>query len=227
MKYFVILLSIVIFFGTAHADSDHDDDYRKFPLGNSYIYADNKHITNISLSWSESLPSGIITFDKKINSDINIMIPKNIPRMMNLDFGTSMAVFYPDTLVEQIMESETDCFYHLRIPVNNASEISIDSISLAAGRWEPVTIDKLECDRIYTDYSKTYELKSTSLDLKLPPLKQIKNGVDPWMVKCNEGLTLLLKPEEFTNAVCVTSETFEKLAQRGWAVRTPSDYQDW
>ena len=61
----------------------------------------------------------------------------------------------------------------------------------------------------------------------LSPLQQIKNGIEPWMVKCNDGLTLLLKPTEFTKPACVTDETFEKLSHRGWAVMASDDYQDW
>jgi len=60
----------------------------------------------------------------------------------------------------------------------------------------------------------------------ISPNLQAKIGVEPWMVKCNDGLTLLLKPTEFTKPACVTNETFENLSHRGWAVAV-SDYQDW
>ncbi len=59
------------------------------------------------------------------------------------------------------------------------------------------------------------------------PLLQTKIGVEPWMVKCNDGLDLLLTPAEFTRSICVTDETFEVLSDRGWAVIAPDDYQDW
>ncbi|MDH5463482.1 MAG: hypothetical protein OEW49_04155 [Nitrosopumilus sp.] len=61
----------------------------------------------------------------------------------------------------------------------------------------------------------------------LSPLKQIKNGVEPWMVKCNGDLTLLLKPAEFTESVCVTGDTHKELSHRGWGVIASDDYQDW
>ena len=212
MKYFVILLSVVVFLGTAYADPD--DEYRKFPLEDSYMYADHKHITDISLSWSESFPSGTVTFDEKIDADINIMIPKNIPRMMNLDFQTPLAVFYPDTSVELVIESETDCFYHLRIPISNTNEINIDTISLAAGRWESVAVNKLECNEIYAHYSETYGLKSTSVHLELPPLKQIKNGVEPLEIKCNRDMHLTQKYDG--SPACVNPATHLELIKRGW-----------
>lgn len=52
----------------------------------------------------------------------------------------------------------------------------------------------------------------------LSPLKQIKNGVEPWMVQCNDGLTLLLKPAEFTKPACVTDDTANKLIERHWSI---------
>ena len=61
----------------------------------------------------------------------------------------------------------------------------------------------------------------------LSPLKQIKNGVKPWMVQCNDGLTLLLKPTEFTKPACVTDETADKLPHRGWSIVLSEDeYSD-
>lgn len=52
----------------------------------------------------------------------------------------------------------------------------------------------------------------------ISPLMQTKIGVEPWMVQCNEGLSLLLKPMESTSAVCVTDSTYEELASRGWSL---------
>ena len=213
-RLLIIVLVFVGVFGTAYADSDPNDDYRKFPLGNSYMYADSKHITDISISWSESLPYGTITFDKRIDSDISIMIPKNIPRMMNLDFGTSMAVFYSDTSVEQIKETETDCFYHLRIHVNNEDEISIDTITVATGRWEPVTIDEPKCDGIYKHYSETYELKADTSFSNIPPLKQFKSGIPIDEIQCKDDLVLLQKYDD--SPACVYEKSILKLVQREW-----------
>jgi hypothetical protein len=60
------------------------------------------------------------------------------------------------------------------------------------------------------------------------PLKQIKNGIAPWAIQCNEGLTLLLKPVEFEKPVCVTDETADILSHRGWSeVLSEDEYSDW
>lgn len=49
-----------------------------------------------------------------------------------------------------------------------------------------------------------------------PPLKQMKSGIIPSDVTCNEGLELLMKNSN-GNAACVTKHTGEILLQRGWA----------
>lgn len=55
----------------------------------------------------------------------------------------------------------------------------------------------------------------------ISPLMQTKIGVESSMVQCNDDLTLMLKPTEFTKAVCVTMETREKLIQREWIDAAP------
>ena len=50
----------------------------------------------------------------------------------------------------------------------------------------------------------------------ISPSLQTKIGVDPWIVQCNDTLFLMLKPAEFSNAVCVTEHTMTKLTERGW-----------
>ena len=211
MKCFVILILIGFVTGPYLASeifadsSQKDDNYLKFTLDDFHIYADDKRIRDISLDWNgKSLPHGTITFDEKLDSDINIMIPKNIPRMMNLDFGSSMAVFYTDTLVEPIKEPENDCFYHLRINVNNVDQIDIDSISVAAGRWEPVTVNEYKCDEVYKHYFDSYESGPAELqqtytnDFPVPESEQDR----PAYENCGPGTTL-------QDGICVANETNE------------------
>jgi len=49
-----------------------------------------------------------------------------------------------------------------------------------------------------------------------PPLKQMKNDIDPNTVICKEGLELIFKSTDGSPA-CVKPKTAEKLIQRGWA----------
>lgn len=56
-----------------------------------------------------------------------------------------------------------------------------------------------------------------TMDLRKPltPLKQFKYGIDPWNVKCNEGLVLLQKYDG--SPACVENETKKVLVERSWA----------
>jgi hypothetical protein len=47
------------------------------------------------------------------------------------------------------------------------------------------------------------------------PLKQLRSGILAKDVKCQKGLTLVIKAEDSTPA-CVTSATAAKLLARGW-----------
>ncbi len=49
----------------------------------------------------------------------------------------------------------------------------------------------------------------------LPPLKQLKNGISTNDVICKEGYELIFRST--TSIACVTSETAEKLIERGWS----------
>jgi len=55
-----------------------------------------------------------------------------------------------------------------------------------------------------------------------PPLKQIKEGVEPQDVKCNENKVLFFKSSTFS-PVCIFSDSFTKLEQRKY-VSHYSDY---
>ena len=58
---------------------------------------------------------------------------------------------------------------------------------------------------------------SSTVRILLPPNLQIRNGVSPDDVVCNEGLELIKRA---TNGkpVCVLESTAELLLERGWAV---------
>lgn len=49
-----------------------------------------------------------------------------------------------------------------------------------------------------------------------PPNTQLNNGIKPELVKCNEGLDIVIKSSN-GNPACVKSETKQKLIERGWA----------
>ena len=91
-------------------------------------------------------------------------------------------------------ETKTDdCFYYVDIETKTPEKIEI-------------------IFAMWPEYPETTEECET---LIFSPLRQIKYGIEPWDVKCNEGLTLLLKPTE-SKPACVTGDTAKKLLERDW-----------
>ena len=56
-----------------------------------------------------------------------------------------------------------------------------------------------------------------------PPLKQIKDGINPTNVTCTEGLELVLK-QSTGQPACLTPSSISKLIERGWAIHILPDY---
>ena len=114
------------------------------------------HITNISLNWNSELegPTAIITFDKLMNEEISLQIPKSMPRITNLDFGHfSLHAIQTDGSWHEIKETESECYYILEIPVVNSDYIEIEASSVAAGRWESVSMVERYSRSITFQYS--------------------------------------------------------------------------
>lgn len=60
------------------------------------------------------------------------------------------------------------------------------------------------------------------MELQAPPLDQLKSGVAVENIQCNRGLILVIKTENESPA-CVTPQTGQTLAQRGWAAQVGTD----
>ena len=56
-----------------------------------------------------------------------------------------------------------------------------------------------------------------------PPLKQIKDGINPTNVTCIEGLELVLK-QSTGQPACLKPSSMSKLIERGWAIHILPDY---
>lgn len=139
-----------------------------FTFGNSKVITFDDHVTDISLNWDAS-ETGLlakITFDKKLNDNITLHIPHDIPRLVNLDFGGTLYAVQNDGSWEEIKETRTRCFSTFEIPVKNSDSIEIDYATVAAGNMEIITIMDQACG----DYS-----------LK----EQIDNNLSPSKINCN------------------------------------------
>lgn len=57
-----------------------------------------------------------------------------------------------------------------------------------------------------------------------PPLKQVKSGINPSSVTCDNGLQLVLKMSN-GNPACIKPNSVAKLVERGWALHILPDYE--
>ena len=152
------------FTGIAFATHDNDGDHitigkwidyevtyankTVFVIDNFPVIVNNPHVTEIILDWDNlGLPEGEIFLNGVVNGTLGMQIPKNMPRTMNLDFGSSLSTLHSSDL---IVELESECFYILEIPLGT-DHVVFGSGSVAAGRWEPVIKDNDSCHDIYRD----------------------------------------------------------------------------
>ena len=156
LRYFVILL--VLIGSSGLIISSASGAYVEFDNGEDKLLVNNNHIVDFKLNWnSKNYPSGKITFDEPIHDTILLQIPKNIPRITNLDFGSSLYAIQTDGSWEEIKETESDCFYILEIPVNDSDHIEIESASVATGRWESVSIENNSYNDLYDELIRESE----------------------------------------------------------------------
>ena len=187
----LIGLSLVILFENAYAQ-----DPKTFEIDGFTIISDNLHVKEIILDWdSPHLPEGEIILDEAINGTVTIQIPKNMPRTMNLDFGSTL-VPIRDQRTNIILESESACYYSVSFKFENNDHIKFGSASLAAGNWEPVIIENEECNYIFNKTTSQNENIFPTVDYftwkAMPPLKQIKY-THPTNVFCQDNLVLRFK----------------------------------
>ena len=176
--------------------------YVEFENGKDRIVINNDHIVDFKLDWGTGdFPEGRITFDEPVNDTILLQIPKSIPRTTNLDFGHfGLYALQTDGSESQIKETESECFYILEIPVNNSDLVEIFGVSVATGRWEPVSTLNQSCGE--------FSLK-----------RQIENKMTALEIECKNEKHVLVERDN-SSLACVNHSTAEKL---GWkAVKTDS-----
>ena len=112
-----------------------------------------------------------------------------MPRLTNLDFGISLHVIQTDGSWNEIKEIESNCFYHLEIPVNDSDYLEILGGTVAAGRWVPIAILDQSCG----DFS-----------LK----QQIENKMTIAEIECKNNKHVLVEREN-EKLACVSISTAE------------------
>lgn len=142
-------LLILLFFSMSAIPLIYAQESKTFEIDEFIIITDNLHVEEIILDWdSPYLPEGEIILDEAINGTVTIQIPKNMPRTVNLDFGSTLAPIN-DQRTNIISESESACYYLVSFKFENNDHLKFGSASLAAGNWESITIENDSCDELY------------------------------------------------------------------------------
>ncbi len=186
-----------------------DSNHKFFEMDGYKIRVTNNLATDVDLVWNEHsrLPSGMVTLSEEFTGDVKLMIPKEMPRTMNLDFGSSFYVFdrnakgYGDSA--QVREYETKCEYVLVLPFDSEKSVAFDSVSVATGRWDPVIVKDAKCVDIY------YNLKqSPTKDNSLK--QQIADYISKERIECaNIEHVLVERPNK--KLACIEHHTLDKL----------------
>jgi len=224
MKYFVILLVLIISSGLITPQIFADDNYAEFIIDGYTITTNSNNVTDISLDWdSKVLPEGTVTFSEPFTGSLEIQIPKSMPRTMNLDFKTSLFLITNDAVDGQhvfesenmlyddrITETESECFYILSMNLENVEYFEIVTGSVTAGRWESVTINNQKCNNVDNDFKQQINEKMT--------LKQQLSDKMDWDDMVCPNTQHVLTERSNGKIACVYPTTAEKF---GWYIHHP------
>lgn len=98
-------------------------------------------------------------------------------------------------------------------PENNGTIPSMDNMT------DPDNMSSLDNMTGPENLSPPHMIKSMNMsspvNASLPPLEQVKSGVNPKNVSCKQGFTLIIKADDGSPA-CVSPEVMQILTQRGW-----------
>jgi len=153
-------------------------------------------IADLTLNWDE-MDIGNMTLNESHDATIELTIPKSMPRLTNLSFGHfSLHAIHPDGTWYEILEYESQCFYHLEIPVNYYDYVEIVGATLATGGLEIVSIMDQSCG--------DFTLK-----------QQIQNKMTANEIECSNNKHVLVERSN-KQLACVYPESATKL---GWKIQ--------
>ena len=190
LKIFFLLLFVTSGFFIIDVNAQNKNT---FLIDGYTVTVDNPLVTDIILDWNtlNQLPEGTLTLSEQFTGEILIKIPKEMPRTVNLDFGTGWGLFYPNGEMNQnIKESDSTCFYFLELKLEDTDFVEFLTVSVSTGRWESVSIMNQSCG--------DFTLK-----------QQIQNNMVANEIECNNNKHVLAERNN-GKLSCVYQGTAEK-----------------
>ena len=157
----------------------------------------------IEACYDKTAISLFVTIDAADSGKLTVTVPKSLIFSLDQECNSTGDII--------ILLNEEDVFNSSLTETDTARIVSFDfekgenTVEIIGGITLGVPGPDQICGSIY-GYDSQY----------IPPKKQLKNGVSPKDVKCNEGLELTFKASNDMPA-CVKPSTVEILIQRGWA----------
>lgn len=155
-----------------------------------------------------------------------VKIPRNYPYTDHDDSLHQSHGFEPFAIITNDSSdvfahtTRDDCFYNVWMKVSGNKTIEM-----------PITTSYLQGDPMHGDNdlppfckSKTIVDEKRDEIAKLPPLKQVENGVYPYHVSCKDGWYLIVKHDK--TPACVSHNAASKLWHRGWADKSTDIYAE-
>lgn len=236
---FLIIIGALILVG--FTELIFAEDLHTFEIDGYDIITNTPNVSAINMDWnSEHLSEFSVNFTEPYTGQFQIQIPKNMPRMMNLDFETTLMLDvsslsgaeqekdWNEHIIEKdfkmiddrVSETESLCHYIVTVELSETGYFKIVTGSVASGRWEPVTIENEECNELYDKTTKHKSIfpRHGFNAFQIPPLKQFKLGIPIDQIYCRDSLILVTKHDD--SPACVKPETKQKLIEREWIVES-------
>ncbi len=237
-RLLIVIGALILVGSTEYAFAE---DLHTFEIDGYDIITNTPNISTIDMDWnSQHLSIFSVNFTEPYTGQFQIQIPKNMPRMMNLDFETTLMMDVSSLsgkeqekdwnehitekdfkmIDDRVSETESLCHYVVTVELTESDYFKIVTGSVASGRWETVAIENKECDMISTTRS-IFPLHGNQVWESMSPLKQFKSGVPFDEIQCRDSLVLVTKND--VSPACVKPLTAEKLIQRGWIINEDSE----
>jgi hypothetical protein len=214
----ILVVTLILIFGSifVFSESYAQEEWETFRIAGEFYLSNGKtdyqiqeipyKISNGTINTIESKRSSniiLIAIDPVKQGKLEIKIPRNI---IDATIGKEMDDFFIlldkkeiDFEEKKLYDIEALCYRELEIVFSKGNSF-IEIIGVTAG---------MQSLNVYPFYP--IECLSNP-----PPKLQVKSGIAPEEVICNDDLALVIKSSNGSPA-CVTESSSDKLLQRGWA----------
>lgn len=206
MDFIFIILSWMIFLVPGFDNSEPPTGDKIFKIETSPDI-----VQSITVMSDESFDFSGLDIQLKQNSTgtLDLKIPKNLPHPAS-DIGFWAYDEHPIVLSDGFEIGydivEDPCYSHYVIPIDGTTNLEFLYTVILTGSWN--LYSPIQFDEDDPCYNVVFSKKLDS------PLKQIKDGIDKYQIKCNPNFYLVYK---FNGSpACVLSESVPKLIQRNW-----------